>query len=326
MGVMETFSFWNLNTKKSYDETIQNMIDYEGWKPVNYDTVDSERDLQFLIEVDNSDEYKLEISDDESFRFSKVLHSWERVVSTESNNKDVNRRIKQSDLEFLVCENSTGQVFFIAFKGLTANTKTALRSANNFSGKKEITENSLDVSEDIFYWLFNRYMNFETEELFKGTSAYVNALTAYRGGTDDEANDTWGRGLRITKILATLAFLFNTEKLKSLTPELSVDNINLTVEINLNGSYKFDVDSHTGNFFLYQRDKKKGCLLIYFYKVIYPTILKAYKHHLDVGSWNEQMKLNFISSIGAEIQDKVKEKLDDIKFDLGNETENLDNQ
>ncbi|WP_270363284.1 hypothetical protein [Bacillus paranthracis] len=311
---MESFSYWRLNTEQNYQDIIDNLLNYEDWLTRQYDTIGNRRELEFTIEVDRDEDYVLQIDDEIRVQFAYVFHRWERIVNTERDNPDDTKRIKQLELDFYVFEYAN-QVFFVALKGQTPHTLTALRSANNFTGRLEIVENPLSITDDFFYWLFNQYMNFEDEELYTGTNSYVSALTAYRGGTENE-HDTWGRGNRITRILVTLAFLFHTDNFKSLTPEFKVDDNTLVVELTTTGNYKVEIARHLGEFFLLEERMKKGSLLIYFYITMFPRIYRAYDLHIRDHTWSPQMKLNFLANIGSEIQDRVREQQDAIRAQL----------
>ncbi|MBS4748626.1 hypothetical protein [Bacillus altitudinis] len=311
---MESFSVWNLNNDRNFGQVIEIYQSYLNWRDTETDSY-NDQTLEFSIEVIQNDDYTFLLNNEEenAIRFAQVNYRREKVVTNERNNPLRERRIKLIELTFFVFEYM-GRVKFIALRGSGANTLTALRAANNCTSNNEIVADNLDVTEDFFYWVFQRHMNFTNRELYPGSNSFVDALTGYSGNTRDLVNNMWGRGNRISRILVTLAFLFNNDSLKSLTPDFKCGDENLEVELTLSGTFKFNEQSHVGRYFLKPDPiKKKACLLMLFVLEIYPNVKLAYNNHLKDETWGPDHQLNFIAGIGAEIQDRVEEKLQGIR-------------
>ncbi|MGG3435966.1 hypothetical protein ABER96_03285 [Bacillus subtilis] len=314
---MESFSIWSLNKQIKFEDVINNYKNYKEWRKTEKDPY-SGVDLAFEIEVDSNDDYiyKMEDDDKTSVKYAYIFYRREKVYSKERNNPNKDKRINLFELYFYVFEY-LGNIKFIALRGTGPNTLTMLRAANNCKANNEIVSDDLDITEDFFYWVFQRHMNFPEKELYPKSESYVDALTGYSGNTRDQVNNMWGKGNRISRILVTLAFLFNNENLRSLTPDLKYKDQNLEVELTLSGTYKFNEESHLGRYiFLADAVKKKACLLLLFVLEIFPNVKKAYNSHCKEGTWGPDHQLNFIAGIGAEIQDRVEEKLQDINKKL----------
>ncbi|OEH53998.1 hypothetical protein AQ616_09425 [Oceanobacillus sp. E9] len=314
---METFSIWDLNKEQNFLEVINTYKTYKSWANIETDPFDGDN-LEFLIDVKEDENYIYEFNN-KNIRFVEVQYRREKVYSKEANNPQRDKRIKLTDITFYVYE-FMGKVRFLVLRGNSRNTLTALRAATNCTKNNDITNDDLEINEDFFYWVFQRYMNFNGKELHHKTNIFVDALTGYSGSTRDSVNDMWGKGSRISKILVTLAFLFNNDSLKSLTPDFKIDDENLEVELTLSGTFKFNIESHIGKYF-FEADEtiKKASLLLLFVLEIFPSVKKAYNNHLEDETWGVDHQLNFIAGIGAEIQDRVEEKLTDISLQLERE-------
>lgn len=317
---MERFSLWNLNNTNTFDDVITIYESYLDWRVTETDPFDNQ-ELEFTLEISQSDEYRflLNDSEDTSIEFAHINYKREKIVSNERNNPLREKRIKLIEVSFFVFEY-LGNVKFIALRGSGSNTLTALRAANNCNNNNEISSDTLGITEDFFYWVFQRHMNFTNRELYPGSNSFVDALTGYSGNTRDLVNNMWGRGNRISRILVTLAFLFNNDSLKSLTPDFKCGEENLEIELTLNGTFKFNEQSHIGRYFLEPNLlKKKACLLMLFILEIFPNVKMAYNNHIEDETWGPDHQLNFIAGIGAEIQDRVEEKLQGIREILEDE-------
>ncbi|THE09170.1 hypothetical protein E1I69_23395 [Bacillus timonensis] len=319
---MESFSVWNLNVDSSFEQTMEIYESYTNWRVTEIDPYNGET-LEFSIEVIQEDDFEFFLDNDEenNIRFAQVNYRREKVYSIERNNPLRDKRIKLTDVTFFVFEYM-GSVNFIALRGSGPNTLTALRAANNCTNNNEIVADNLDLTEDFFYWVFQRHMNHTNRELYPGSNTFVDALTGFSGNTRDEVNNMWGRGNRISRILVTLAFLFNNESLKSLTPDFKYQDENLEVELTLSGTFKFNEQSHIGRY-IFEHDpiKKKACLLMLFVLEIFPNVKRAYNNHLADETWGADHQLNFIAGIGSEIQDRVEEKLQAIRLMLEEDEE-----
>lgn len=319
---MESFSVWNLNNGRSFDQVIEVYLSYENWRNTETDPYNGET-LEFTIEVIQDEEFVflLDNKEENPIHFAQINYRREKVYSPERTNPFRDKRIKLTDISFFVFEYM-GRVKFIALRGSGPNTLTALRAANNCTSNSEIIADNLDVTEDFFYWVFQRHMNFTNDELYPNSNVFVDALTGYSGNTRDLVNNMWGRGNRISRILVTLAFLFNNDSLKSLTPDFKYGDENLEVELTLSGTFKFNEQSHIGRYIFEQNQiKKKAFLLMLFVLEIYPNVKNAYNNHLDDETWGPDHQLNFIAGIGSEIQDRVEEKLQAIRTMLEEEEE-----
>lgn len=310
---METFSIWDLNKDLNYQDVIEIYQTCDEWKNIERDPFD-DRELEFTVNIRNEEGYVFTSSDGTEIQFSEVNYRREKVFSPERNNPLRDKRVRLTDVTFYVFEHND-KVRFIALRGSGGNTLTALRAATNCVNNNDITADDLELKEDFFYWIFQRHMNFTDQELYPESNIYVDALTGYSGSTRDLVNDMWGRGNRISRILVTLAFLFNNDSLKSLTPDFKLEDDNLEVELTLSGTFKFNIESHMGSYF-FEQDlvKKKACLTLLFVLDIFPIVRNAYENHLINKTWGADHQLNFIAGIGSEIQDRVNDKLTDISL------------
>lgn len=191
-------------------------------------------------------------------------------------------------------------------------------------GKEEtwgkINEMQFGINEDLFYWIFHRVKDYSDEPLYENIDMSITGFESYRGKTKDNVNVIKGQGSRIAAMLGTIAFLFNNENLRAVTPEIQYKNNKILIDMSLSGTYKiWDNKYIVGNLIdadeLIQRIK----LVIYISLELIPKLIECYKMNCLKKQWSPQMKLNFLKTLGNEITDKVNVELERIKEQISNE-------
>lgn len=171
-----------------------------------------------------------------------------------------------------------------------------------------------ELTEDILYWLFKHYIDTPDNVLSENYQLYVTALKSYMGKTRDNINAVRGEGNRISTILGTLAFLFNSEQLKALRPQIQYETESMLLEITLTGTFKLWNNSYRGRAFRTLEGKEKeNALIIYAFLVILPLIVECYKESSAANEWSPQLKLDFVKRLGSEIRQRVETELQRIE-------------
>lgn len=102
------------------------------------------------------------------------------------------------------------------------------------------------------------------------------------GKTKDNLNAVRGEGNRISTILGTLAFLFNSEQLKALRPQIQYENESMLLEVTLTGTFKLWNNFYRGRVFRTLNGKEKeNALIIYAFLIILPLIVESYNESIE---------------------------------------------
>ncbi|USK74791.1 hypothetical protein [Peribacillus frigoritolerans] len=183
------------------------------------------------------------------------------------------------------------------------------------------------LTEDVLYWLFKHYIDTPDNALSENNELYVTALKSYMGKTKDNLNAVRGEGNRISTILGTLAFMFNSEQVKSLRPQMQYENESMLLEITLTGTFKLWNNTYRGRAFRTLNGKEKeNALIIYAFLIILPLIVESYDESIEANEWSPQLKLDFVKRLGSEIRQRVETELQRIEHDSRREDTNEDDE
>lgn len=184
----------------------------------------------------------------------------------------------------------------------------------------DITEKEFGITEDLFYWIFQRVKDYSDEPLAEKSGMFITGLQSYMGKTKDNVNAVRGEGHRIAAMLGTIAFLFNNESLKAVRPEIDYKNNKILVEMSLVGTYKIWESKYViGDLIDADEILQRFKMVIYVSLELIPKLLECYKTNCTKRQWSPQMKLNFLKTLGNEITYKVNVELERIKEQISKE-------
>lgn len=211
--------------------------------------------------------------------------------------------INQFQADFIVYE-CNGDTYALGSAGIN-RTRALLKDAFNLQTDEMVIQYS-DVTEDLLYWLFKRFIDTPADSLLGAEQLHITSLESYVGKTRDNVNAMRGEGDGISVILGTLAFLFNNEELKSIRPTVQYGNEKVLIEIGLTGTFKLWENSYRGRAYRHLIDKRKGLMLaLYVNLIIIPTLVRSYKENLRNRTWSKQLKIDFIKRLGERITREV---------------------
>lgn len=328
---MTTFSFWNFEKFKTLDEIIELLKKYNN-SIINVDDLLWKYDNP-SIQFRELDDYKLDSIKTFDINGKKVRFIYfegytERIANKSSwlmDNGEMRSRddlVKKYSCNILIFEyNNTIKAAFLRAKSTTQRIINYLFGKEDIWGK--INETNFEITEDIFYWVFHRVKDYSDEPLYETIDMNITGFESYRGKTKDNVNAIKGQGSRISAMLGTIAFLFNNESLKAITPEIQYKNNKLLIDMSVSGTYKiWDNKYRIGDFLdsneLVQRIK----LILYVSLELIPKFIECYKMNCLKKQWSPQIKLNFLKTLGNEINEKVNVELDRIKEQISTEFAN----
>jgi len=183
-----------------------------------------------------------------------------------------------------------------------------------------VSNKNFGITEDLLYWIFYRVKDFPDDALVRNEDIYIPALHGYAGKTKDKVNDVKGSGSRIVAMLGTIAFLFNDESLKTVSPEVKIKENQFRIELSLEGTYRvWESKTSLGN--LNVEDE-----LLYLIKLsifstldLIPKLIECFNKNTEVGKWSSNIKLSFLSSLGSEIQNRVTAELSRLEIQIARE-------
>lgn len=218
-------------------------------------------------------------------------------------------RVLNSDVLLFEKEN---QIYGILFSGYS-NAQQIISKAFPRDVWGKISIMNLNLNEDILFWMFKTFIDFESKELSSRNPIRITAIRSYLAKTRDEINTLRGKGEKISAILGTLAFLFKNDKLKSIMPELQYKGEVFLVEISLNGTFKTDEVEYDGVFLELDKNNKKIAIVIYLSMILLPKLVEAYKENIESNKWSKELKVDFIERLGVMIKDSVDFELENMK-------------
>ncbi|MBY6931270.1 hypothetical protein [Clostridium botulinum] len=328
---MTTFSFWTFEKFKTLDEIIETLKENNNKRIIvndllwNYDNP--------IVQFRENDNYGIDVVKTVDVNGKKINFIYfegytERIANKSSwlteagtireRNELVNEY--KCNIMFFEYNNTVQGVFFRA-------KSTAQRIISYLFGKEEIwgtiNEMKFGITEDLFYWVFHRVKDYSDEPLYENIDMNITGFESYRGTTKDNVNAIKGQGSRIAAMLGTIAFLFNNENLKAITPEIQYKNNKVLIDMSISGTYKiWDNKYIIGDLVDADELLQKIKLVIYASLELIPKFIECYKMNCAKKQWSPQMKLNFLKTLGNEITDKVNVELERIKEQISEEFAN----
>ncbi|MGF7146360.1 hypothetical protein HNQ56_004828 [Anaerotaenia torta] len=321
-----TITLWKITTDKTLDEIASRLLSVPGREIVPEWNNDGP-----LIELQKNTQELGTVTDIHTLAFNKNSYRYisfniymerkkrkDNWYNTDGELKEHRDRVTVYQSNMIIYENGN-ELFLMAFAAKTTVNKIA-KYAFEDKDVFNIIEQSLNVSEDMFYWILKALRDYPGEQLHRMVDITPTGLWGYFGKTLDGNNSIRAEGQRILAVLGTLAVIFSSEELKAVKPEFQKDGQVVVVEINLNNSLKIDDSYCLGSYFnIYssqeQVQQRINVIGMYTINIIIPQMIIAYENSVQDKTWSKQLKIDFISSMGAEIKRRVELELESLKRD-----------
>lgn len=303
------FSRWKyVDVTKSFEDILDNILNYEEWKECIIDPVD-ENELLFEINHIYSEEIKL--SNEDSYKYSVFRFKYERLIEGERLNTDRNVRIHFVESYIMIYMDNNETYLCINRSGSPA--LSILRKFNNIEmGERGvIIPDDYNTSKDFISWLF--YGKNVLNIIDNQNSLEIKKITGFKGNVTSPSSivsQITGKGNEIMNALSTLAFMFETEEITYV--QLKVEYMkehDLEFGLNINGTVEFDLDKYNGNLFFGNDDMKYAKILLLISTHIFPKIKKYHIFSSNNDLWGLKIKIEKIQAIGDLIQSQVGEKI-----------------
>lgn len=334
---MNTFSIWNFEKYKDLDAFVEILkknknrvkkVSNENW---NYGDL--------LVEFREIDNFGLENIKQITIGSKVIKYILFEVYAEKTKNYNFwfeeDGKILKSKKElmipfsykvlFIEHNGSIKSIFFCA--NSTAHTMIRyMFKEENLWG--EIKQNLFGLSEDLFYWIFQRIKDYPNVALSDKIQMQITSLSSYMGSSKDKVNAVRGNGNRVAAMLGTVAFLFSNEQLKAVRPEIQYEGHRFIIELSLVGSYKIWENTYIGGFNPLGVTERNCAICIYTFTELIPKLVECYKERCLKNDWSPKVKSYFLQALGQEIMDRVDSELQLIRanaeMDEEEESDDLD--
>lgn len=298
-------SKWTYNTETDFQNIIENLLNYQNWWNYEQDPFNGE-DLAVVISKRFDENQSIEINGNE-ITYNYIDYSYERVRPGEDDNEMRSTRIYPQK-GFLIVYTDGTSTQIITNRSSNDGTKTILRKINNCAKNLEIVPNRFDFSEDMFIWTI--YKALRQEEIFSDETSelVIEKIIGFKGATEELA-EVIGKGSTIMNLLSTLAFLFENETVSIIQPRIDYNNNVIDLKLDIGGNVEVAFDTYTGDYLIAQEETRNANVSLIALLEIIPKFSAAYLTDKQEGVWSNQLKNDFFTNIGNEIQEKIQEKL-----------------
>lgn len=316
---------WRFEGLENLNHAVRLLQDYQpNFTPENWDDEPLGAQVGFIDGFPINNPEQLDI-DGNNIRYITIDCLTERSKNpefwydTQRILKPRNQRTNSYQSRLILFE-ATGNVNGIMFTG-RGRARTILKDCFPEDLWGQTVPYELDITEDLLYWLFRKFIDLRDTPLSINHNMYVTALKSYTGKTRDNVNAMRGNGTRISTILGTLAFLFNNENLKAVRPQIQYNGEVFLVEISLTGTCRIWEEEYQGNWIFNDDERLINNIAIYTYLVLLPTLIDCYRDNVVRGQWSPQQKIEFLQRLGNEIKDQVEAELERLQREVEDEVE-----
>ncbi|MHC6178650.1 hypothetical protein ACYUJ6_02150 [Clostridium sp. JNZ X4-2] len=318
---MDSFSVWEFNEVKQLETAQKKISDNKNIsEEIKWDDEPLNMEIKQTSDGDDFSEIKTLNINNETIKYISFAVSVDKaknVMSTEKwylPNGDLrprSERVRTINSDTILFEKDS-KMYGIFFSGVTIAKQIISKLFPKTSWGK-ISKLQLGIDDDMLFWMFKSFIDFESRQLSDNVPISITAIRSYLAKTRDTLNTLRGKGEKISAILGTLAFLFNNDKLKSISPELQYNGEVIVTEISLNGTYKLDQSQYDGQFISLEKNEKRNAIVIYLIIVLLPKLVEAYRENRNNGGWSMELKVDFIKRLGVMIKENVDSELERMK-------------
>lgn len=301
------YSMWNDTTGRTFEEIIDNCLNYNEWHEVEIDEFDN-TELQFEIIKRFEDNNEIVEIGGTNITFNVLEYEIEKVRPREQEN--MIRATRVQNINGFVIVYSDGNVTkFIINKSYSSNTLTLLRKINNYGAQLEITENKFDIESDLFFWVVNKVIDFPGITLGQAQNILLELVTGFKGETDDKLAEIVGSGDRIINLISTLTVLLEADNLSRMEIHLNHNGNIYRIKLGINGYIDIDEQRYVGEHMYLIDHLMLPQVILSIFLIVIPDLLTTYDDEISNDEWNNTVKREFLTSIGDTIQRRVRDQL-----------------
>lgn len=301
------YSMWNDTTGRTFEEIIDNCLNYNEWHEVEIDEFDN-TELQFEIIKRFEDNNEIVEIGGTNITFNVLEYEIEKVRPREQEN--MIRATRVQNINGFVIVYSDGNVTkFIINKSYSSNTLTLLRKINNYGAQLEITENKFDIESDLFFWVVNKVIDFPGITLGQAQNILLELVTGFKGETDDKLAEIVGSGDRIINLISTLTVLLEADNLSRMEIHLNHNGNIYRIKLGINGYIDIDEQRYVGEHMYLVDHLMLPQVILSIFLIVIPDLLTTYDDEISNDEWNNTVKREFLTSIGDTIQRRVRDQL-----------------
>lgn len=216
---------------------------------------------------------------------------------------------------FLIPYLSGGKIQYIISRN--SNAMTLLRKMLLYTGKNEISNNSVLFSADLFVWLINRVYNCENKLLSESddlSDLTIHTIIGFKGNTEDLLTKISTSGETVMNILSTLSFLIESQNLNQITLDVAYrNNSNIAISLSNRNIVGFDESRYTGELVQKSEEELYSKIMILLYSEILPIINLNYQNDIDSNRWGQGKCVEFLSKVAADLSEKVETRINELR-------------
>lgn len=303
-----TLSRWNDNSESSMEEVLHNILNYEEWHAPEIDHFNDEP-LNYRVSKAFENNQSITLNDTNIY-YNHISYEFEKVRAGEETNEMRSQRVYPLSGYVIVYSDGV-KTQYITNRSGGSNTLTILRKLNNYGGRLEVTHQPLTISEDTFTWLIFKVLNSAGNSLEDESRLVIEKIIGFKGATNDRLAEVKGTGNRIMNILSTLAFLFENETVSYVKPRVIYNNDTIEFSMDLNGTIDIDLETYVGDYMMDPSRERESKIILKTFLEVIPKLLTAYHNDNANEDWSPERKREFFTQIGATIQEKIDEKINE---------------
>lgn len=298
------YSKWVDNTNNSLENLIDKFLtNREGVSdPLSNETLVQKVDLI----LDGNQTFKI---DEKIVTYNYLIHQYEYIRNNEMTNPIREKRVGLYVADIIIF-NYNSKNYYIVDKGYTNKTLGNLRTLAGYSGKQEISEQRISgIKTDLFIWMIHHLLDNPNSFLNDQKDTKVESVIGFKGSTIDKLAEISGSGEKIMKMLTTLLFLFENQKISKVETTIFRKNERFKLTLGEKSLVEIDFNSFEGEDFFVGKEELKSKVAIKVFVDVIPNLISIFSDEIDSKKWSTKKEEKFFKDIGRDLSKKINEKL-----------------
>lgn len=244
-----------------------------------------------------------------SITYNYFIYQYEYLKNKKITSPERNKRVGVYTANIILF-NYQQRNYFIIDKGYNSSTLVNLRALCGYEGKKEISEKRISgIKTDLFIWMIHHLLDNSDCYLNEENSTMIESVLGFKGTTSDKLAEISGSGEKIMKMLTTLLFLFENQKISKVEATILRNEETFKLTLGEHSLVDIDFNSFEGENFFETKESIKAQVAIKTFIDVIPNIISIYSNELETKKWSTKKEESFFRGIGRELSRKINEKL-----------------
>ncbi|EML0418143.1 hypothetical protein RDP63_003002, partial [Enterococcus faecalis] len=270
--------------------------------PFSNETLLHKVDLAF----DDNQTFKI---DEKVVTYNYLVYQYEYIRKNEITNPIREKRVGLYVADIIIF-NYNFKNYYIVDKGYTTPTLGNLRTLAGYSGKMEISEQRIiGIKTDLFIWMIHHLLDNPNSFLNDQNNTKVESVIGFKGSTADKLAEISGSGEKIMKMLTTLLFLFENQKISKVETTVFRKDERFKLTLGEKSLVEIDFNSFEGEDFFVGKEELKSKVAIKVFVDVIPNLISIFSDEIDSKKWSMRKEEKFFKDIGRDLSRKINEKL-----------------